>query len=111
MQPRTSRPGHPANTPECNDNLLSHMEFFARPALARSLQTESQARAPQRHSRFPASEIIVLYYAVVYFIVALIAALVGFGGIAAGAAGIAKILFIIFLLVSVVTFMLSLARK
>jgi len=54
---------------------------------------------------------LILYYAVVFFIVALIAALFGFGGIAAGAAGIAKILFIIFLIVSIVTFLMSLARK
>jgi uncharacterized membrane protein YtjA (UPF0391 family) len=53
----------------------------------------------------------MLYYAVVFFIIALIAALFGFGGIAAGAAGIAKILFVIFLVVAVVTFLLSLARR
>jgi uncharacterized membrane protein YtjA (UPF0391 family) len=53
----------------------------------------------------------MLYYAVVFFIIALIAALLGFGGIAAGAAGIAKILFIVFLIVSIVTFLMSLARK
>ena len=41
----------------------------------------------------------MLYYAVVFFIIALIAALFGFGGIAAGAAGIAKILFVVFLIV------------
>jgi uncharacterized membrane protein YtjA (UPF0391 family) len=45
----------------------------------------------------------VLYYAVVFFIVALIAALFGFGGIAAGAVGIAKILFLVFLIAGVVT--------
>jgi uncharacterized membrane protein YtjA (UPF0391 family) len=60
---------------------------------------------------FTARRTFVLYYAVVFFIVALIAALFGFGGIAAGAAGIAKILFIIFLIVSIVTFLMSLARK
>jgi uncharacterized membrane protein YtjA (UPF0391 family) len=53
----------------------------------------------------------VLYYAVVFFTVALTAALFGFGGIAAGTVGVAKILFIIFLIVSVVTFLMSLARK
>jgi uncharacterized membrane protein YtjA (UPF0391 family) len=53
----------------------------------------------------------MLYYAVVFFIIALIAALFGFGGIAAGAAGIAKILFVVFLIVSLVTFLLSLARR
>ena len=31
----------------------------------------------------------MLYYAVVFFVIAIIAAILGFGGIAAGAAGIA----------------------
>jgi uncharacterized membrane protein YtjA (UPF0391 family) len=78
--------------------------------LARSLRL----RFSIEESCPPASqlkEVAVLYYAVVFFIVALIAALFGFGGIAAGAAGIAKILFIIFLIVSIVTFLMSLARK
>ncbi|ETH53994.1 PF07043 family protein [Bordetella pertussis I002] len=35
----------------------------------------------------------MLHYAVVFFVIAIIAAVLGFGGIAAGAAGIAKILF------------------
>ncbi len=39
----------------------------------------------------------MLYYAVVFFVVALIAAVFGFSGIAAGAAGVAKILFVLFL--------------
>ena len=38
----------------------------------------------------------MLHYAVVFFVIALIAALFGFGGIAASAAGIAKILFVLF---------------
>ena len=37
----------------------------------------------------------MLHYAVVFFVIALIAALFGFGGIAGAAAGIAKILFFI----------------
>ena len=53
----------------------------------------------------------MLYYAVVFFIIALIAALFCFGGIAAGAAGIAKILFVVFMIVALVTFLLSLARR
>ena len=39
----------------------------------------------------------MLHYALVFFIVAIIAAIFGFGGIAAGAAEIAKVLFFIFL--------------
>jgi uncharacterized membrane protein YtjA (UPF0391 family) len=59
----------------------------------------------------PLEEVTMLYYAVVFFIIALIAALFGFGGIAAGAASIAKILFVVFLIVALVTFLLSLARR
>jgi uncharacterized membrane protein YtjA (UPF0391 family) len=41
---------------------------------------------------------IMLYWAAVFFVIALIAAVLGFGGIAAGAAGVAKILFFVFLI-------------
>ena len=53
----------------------------------------------------------MLHYAVVFFVIAIVAALFGFGGIVAGAVGIAKILFFLFLAISAVTFILSLARK
>jgi uncharacterized membrane protein YtjA (UPF0391 family) len=53
----------------------------------------------------------MLYYAVVFFVIALIAALFGFGGIAAGAVGIAKILFFVFLIVAVLSAVLGLARR
>ena len=54
---------------------------------------------------------LMLHYAVVFFIIALIAAFFGFGGIAAGAAGIAKILFVIFLIGAIVSFLMSLGRR
>jgi uncharacterized membrane protein YtjA (UPF0391 family) len=54
---------------------------------------------------------IMLHYAAVFLVIALIAAVFGFGGIAAGAAGIAKILFIIFLIGAVITFLMSLGRR
>ena len=44
----------------------------------------------------------MLYWALVFFIIALIAAAFGFGGIAAAASGIAQILFFIFLVLFVV---------
>ncbi|GAA0831664.1 MAG: DUF1328 domain-containing protein [Cupriavidus sp.] len=53
----------------------------------------------------------MLYYALVFFIVALVAAIFGFGGIAAGAVEIAKILFFIFLVVALVTFVMGLVRR
>jgi uncharacterized membrane protein YtjA (UPF0391 family) len=39
----------------------------------------------------------MLYWAAVFFIIALVAAVFGFGGVAVGAAGIGKILFFVFL--------------
>ncbi len=53
----------------------------------------------------------MLHYAVVFFVIALIAAVFGFGGIAASAIGIAKILFIIFAILSVSTFLYGFFRR
>lgn len=47
----------------------------------------------------------MLHYAVVFFVIALIAALFGFGGIAAGAVGIAKILFFVLLVLAIASFL------
>lgn len=53
----------------------------------------------------------MLHYAVVFLVVALIAALFGFTGIAAGAVEIAKILFFIFLLLFVVSLVVGLLKR
>ncbi|HEY3742735.1 MAG TPA: DUF1328 domain-containing protein [Bryobacteraceae bacterium] len=45
----------------------------------------------------------MLHYAVVFLIIALVAALFGFGVIASAAAGIAKILFFVFLVLFIVS--------
>lgn len=50
----------------------------------------------------------LLKWALVFLVVAFVAALFGFGGIASGAADIAKWLFFIFLGICVVLFILSL---
>jgi uncharacterized membrane protein YtjA (UPF0391 family) len=52
----------------------------------------------------------MLSWAIAFFIVAIIAAFLGFGGIAAGAAGIAKILFFIFVAAFVISLVMHLAR-
>src|SRR4029077_6687119 len=44
----------------------------------------------------PNRGVVMLHYAIVFFVIALIAAVFGFTGLAAGAAGIAKILFVLF---------------
>lgn len=53
----------------------------------------------------------MLRYSIIFFIVALVAALFGFGGIAAGATEIAKILFFIFLVLFVVSLVAGLLRR
>ena len=53
----------------------------------------------------------MLHYAVVFLVIALIAAVFGFGGIAAGAVGIAKILFFVFVIMAIATFVLGLMKK
>lgn len=52
----------------------------------------------------------MLHYAVVFLVIALIAAVFGFGGIAASAVGIAKILFIVFLILAVAAFLFGRGR-
>ena len=53
----------------------------------------------------------MLHYAVVFLVIALIAAVFGFGGIAASAVGIAKILFVVFLIMAVVAFFFGGRRR
>jgi uncharacterized membrane protein YtjA (UPF0391 family) len=53
----------------------------------------------------------MLYWAVVFFIIAIIAAVFGFGGVAAGATSIAQVLFGLFLLIAVVSLILGLVRR
>lgn len=63
----------------------------------------------RRHSPYKEKE--MLHYAVVFLVIALIAAVFGFGGIAASAVGIAKILFFVFVILAVVTFVISLLKR
>jgi uncharacterized membrane protein YtjA (UPF0391 family) len=53
----------------------------------------------------------MLYWAAVFFVIALVAALFGFVGIATAAAGIAKLLFYIFLVIFLVTLVMGLGRR
>jgi uncharacterized membrane protein YtjA (UPF0391 family) len=55
-------------------------------------------------------ELKVLSWALIFFVVAIIAAVFGFGGIASASAGIAQILFFIFLVLFAVSLIIGLAR-
>ena len=52
----------------------------------------------------------MLYYALVFLLIAVVAAVLGFGGIAFAAAGIAKILFFLFLTLFLVSLVVHLVR-
>ena len=52
----------------------------------------------------------MLGWALTFFIVALIAAMLGFGGLAAGLASIAKLLFFVFVVLFLVSLVVGLAR-
>ena len=52
----------------------------------------------------------MLYWAVVFFILALVAAFLGFGGIAGAAVGIGKILFFGFLILAAIALIANVAR-
>jgi uncharacterized membrane protein YtjA (UPF0391 family) len=56
-------------------------------------------------------ETTMLQAAAVFFVIAIIAAIFGFGGIAAGATEIAKILFFLFLIVFIVSLIMGLMRR
>lgn len=54
----------------------------------------------------------MLHYAVVFLVIALIAAMFGFGGLAVGAVGVAKMLFFVFVILSLASFLYGvLARR
>ncbi|PXW97012.1 uncharacterized protein DUF1328 [Sphaerotilus hippei] len=53
----------------------------------------------------------MLHYAAVFFVIALVAALFGFGGIASGAASIAQVLFFVFVIMALISFVMSIIRK
>jgi uncharacterized membrane protein YtjA (UPF0391 family) len=53
----------------------------------------------------------MLQWALVFFVVAIAAALFGFGGIASSAAGIAQILFYIFIILFIISLITGLVRR
>jgi uncharacterized membrane protein YtjA (UPF0391 family) len=55
--------------------------------------------------------VAMLHYAVVFMVIALIAAVFGFGGIAASAVGIAKVLFMVFLVLAVASFLFGIIQR
>src|SRR5689334_16597215 len=69
------------------------------PVRAPAAQARSSLRTPRYDVGVVSKKgsVVMLYWAAVFFVIALVAAVLGFSGLAAGAAGIAKILFFVFL--------------
>jgi uncharacterized membrane protein YtjA (UPF0391 family) len=82
----------PCKRPEAAHNALGK--------LAHALQSTALENRPHNVA---VEDERMLYWAAVFFVIALAAAFFGFGGIAASAAGIAKILFFVFLVLAVVS--------
>lgn len=53
----------------------------------------------------------MLRWAAIFFIISIVAAVLGFGGIAAGATEIARVLFYVFLMVFLVTLIMGIRRR
>jgi uncharacterized membrane protein YtjA (UPF0391 family) len=64
---------------------------------------------PGRFKKLEGNE--MLHYALVFFLIAIVAAIFGFGGISVASAGIAKILFFLFLVVFLVSLVMGVARR
>jgi uncharacterized membrane protein YtjA (UPF0391 family) len=71
---------------------------------------DPRERAALAFKRSHGREIYVLNWAITFFLVAIVAALVGFSGIAAGAANIAQMLFILFLVLFAISLLIGLRR-
>jgi uncharacterized membrane protein YtjA (UPF0391 family) len=66
---------------------------------------------PSARGKADATEAALLYWAIVFLVIALVAGVFGFGGIASTAAGIAQVLFFIFIVIFVVALIMGLARR
>ncbi len=53
----------------------------------------------------------MLHYALVFLVIAILAAVFGFGGIAVASAGIAKLLFFLFVIAFVVSLIMHVSRR
>jgi uncharacterized membrane protein YtjA (UPF0391 family) len=86
-----------------------HGEFYNSPTVGCRVAGCKQGRLSASPTQVPdgTQEIIMLYYAVVFLVIALIAGALGFFGVAGAAVGIAKILFFVFLVLFVVSLIIG----
>jgi uncharacterized membrane protein YtjA (UPF0391 family) len=68
-------------------------------------------RAGISASAFWKEKILMLYWALVFLLIAIVAGVLGFGGVAFAAAGLAKILFFVFLIIFLASLVMHLSRR
>jgi uncharacterized membrane protein YtjA (UPF0391 family) len=68
-------------------------------------------RSPPSRRLVSGLENAMLYWAAVFFIIAIIAGFLGFGGVSVAASGIAQTLFFIFLVIFIVALVMGMARR
>jgi uncharacterized membrane protein YtjA (UPF0391 family) len=76
--------------------------------LRRNRTPEARVKGPQND---PYLETTMLYWALMFLVVALVAAIFGFGGIASTATGIAQVLFVIAIIMFVVSLLAGFMRR
>jgi uncharacterized membrane protein YtjA (UPF0391 family) len=85
--------------------LFNHMAS-GNEAASNARETDSAAGSGRRERRNK-----MLYYALVFLLIAIVAAVLGFGGVAVISAGIAKILFFIFIVLFLVSLITHMSRR
>ena len=106
----------------CDDaNWVKRAKTILEETGAEDISSSGEAKADYAMSDRPGSESSwyildqkggsMLYWAVVFLVIALVAAIFGFTGVEIAAAGVAKILFLVFLVLFVVSLVGGLARR
>jgi uncharacterized membrane protein YtjA (UPF0391 family) len=89
---------------------MAYNRSESRRVLTKGLGQDARFRAKENMNGKD-EEVVMLRWALGFFIVALIAAVLGFSGIALAAAGIAKIIFFVFLVLFLVSLVSHLLRR
>jgi uncharacterized membrane protein YtjA (UPF0391 family) len=83
--------------------------MFGHPSPTTLASCERGKSLPRQSIKSP--EDIMLKWAAIFFVIAIVAAVLGFGGIAAGASEIARMLFFVFVIIFLVTLIMGMMRK
>jgi uncharacterized membrane protein YtjA (UPF0391 family) len=110
---RQSYSGNPVWSYTCHDYFEA---ITISESSGRAENPDTQQTEPDFHSVAPRSGASpqggkMLYWTLVFLVIAVIAGIFGFGAISVAAAGIAKILFFIFLVLFVVSLLFHLGRR